>query len=219
MLSRSSNNFQHQIIGETIDSATPLPSSPAPMSMDQQMPPAVDSTTQVPVQAQHMPVIQEQAPMETQDQLMIATNFNNTANNTSNLQQLNGGGQAQNQYVAQQSSDQQQQATMQQYKIHQNGKDTNQNFVEETMDMYGSRYRLSPQQAMQQNASAPGLTGADPMLNSVAMIQNQTGPVTYPRKITRSMHQQNLIQLQQGMVNGNEADFKMELKCEPDNGF
>lgn len=194
------------------------------MSMDQQMTSPVDSTTQVPnQQPQQMPVIQEQAPMETQDQLMTASNFNNPSNNTpnhNNLPHLNGGGQPQNQYAVPSDQNQQQQ-TMQQYKIHQNGKDTNQNFVEDSMDMYGTRYRLSPQQAMQQQQqSTTGLTGADPMLNSVAMIQNQasTGTITYPRKITRSMHQQNLIQLQHGM-NGNEADFKMELKCEPENGF
>lgn len=200
------------------------------MSMDQQMTSSpVDSTTQqVPVQNQQTPqqmsVIQEQAaPMETQDQLMTApANFTNAANNASNnLQHLNGNsssssnnnnnnnGASQNQYAVQPDS------SMQQYKVHTNhsNKDTNQNFVDDTMDLYGTRYQQTMQQQQQQ---LNGLTGTDPMLNSVAMIQN--GPITYPRKITRSMHQQNLIQLQQGM-NGNETDFKMELKCEPDNGF
>lgn len=183
------------------------------MSMDQQMTTSpVDSTTQVQNQGQQMPVIQEQAPMETQDQLMTsAPNFTNASNQHLNGNSSNGGGgqtTQQTQYGVQQTSD----PTMQQYKSqHQNGKDTNQNFVDDSMDLYGNRY----QQSMQQQ-QINGLTGTDPMLNSVAMIQN--GPITYPRKITRSMHQQNLIQLQQGM-NGSDSDFKMELKCEPDNGF
>lgn len=187
------------------------------MSLDQQMQSPVNSTTtQVPVvqsqnqQQQQMPVIPEQAPMETSpDQLLAASNYTNQNNNN-----MNGSGATQpthNQYGDQSM----------QYKLPvNNDKDTNQNFVENTVDMYGNRYRLSPQQEMSQamQQSAGSLTGADPMLNSVAMItQNQNHLVAYPRKITRSMHQQNLIQLQQGM-NGNE-DFKMELKCEPENGF
>ncbi|XP_063709124.1 hepatocyte nuclear factor 4-gamma isoform X2 [Culicoides brevitarsis] len=207
------NLLQEMLLGgDTIDSSSTLPASPPPLSMDQPLPNSpVDSLTPVTVQnhQQQQPMMPEQAPMDTQDQLIMpSSTFTNSVSSTSNdmhMQQNGHRSQSHNQFASDQQN------LQQSYKVHSNGKDSNQNFVDDSMDLYGTRYQ---HQTMQQQQ---GLTGADPMLNSVAMVQNN-GPMTYPRKITRSMHQQNLIQLQQGM-NGNEADFKMELKCEPDNGF
>jgi len=89
-----------------------------------------------------------------------------------------------------------------------NNKDSNQNFVQD-IDMYGGSTRNTTYrpQIMQSDAQ---MTGADPMMNSTAMIQTPS----FARKITRSMHQQNLIQLQHG-INGADNDFKLELKDEP----
>lgn len=100
--------------------------------------------------------------------------------------------------------------------------DNNQNFVHD-LNMYGNRsnnnYR--PQDIPTQLQSDVQMTGADPMMNSTAIIQNNNTPTTFARKITRSMHQQNLMHLQHGINGGagGGSNFKVELKDEPENGF
>lgn len=226
-------------IGDTVDTAsgTLTPPPPLPTTMDQQM-------TSTPMEPQPMQGISDSGgtAMETSSipDMMPPNPTNYPNHHSSEMPSINGHHQTPSYQPVQTIY-----KTMQQSNNNNNNNgssnnnnnnnnnenhkhDNNQNFVHD-LNMYGTRssnthsnYR--PQDIPTQLQSDVQMTGSDPMMNSTAIIQqNNTPTTTFARKITRSMHQQNLMHLQHSINGasggGGGSDFKVELKDEPENGF